>query len=104
MKENENKTEKEIVDNNIQSKQNQLKNIITLIDILEKENEVLRNKIKKVKNTKKYFELIEKKKNQESKINELTKEIRIKKVMVNEHSKCENIKSEIMKKKRINKR
>ena len=98
LKENENKTEKEIVDNNIQSKQNQLKNIITLIDILEKENEVLRNKIKKVKNTKKYFELIEKKKNQENKINELTKEIRIKKVMVNEHSKCENIKSEIMKK------
>ena len=69
LKENENKTEKEIVDNNIQSKQNQLKNIITLIDILEKENEVLRNKIKKVKSTKKYFELIEKKKNQESKIN-----------------------------------
>jgi len=95
---NECKTEREIVDINIETKQKQLQNIISLIVILETENEELKNKIKNVQNTKRYYELIEIQKNQETKIAELNKEIKIKSLLLKEHSKCASYKSELSKK------
>ena len=95
---NDNKTEREIIDINIQSRQKQLENIISLIEILEKENETLINKIKKAKNTRKYYELLNLKQKQEIKINELKKEIKAKKIELKEHGKCNDIKSELLKK------
>ena len=94
----ENKTEKEIIDLNIESRQKQLQNIISLIEILENENQKLLNKIRKAKNTKKYYDLIEFQKKQEIKINDLIKEIKIKKTQLIEHSKCNIIKTELNKK------
>ena len=94
----ENKTEKEIIDLNIESRKKQLKNIISLIEILENENQKLLNKIRKAKNTKNYYDLIEFQKKQELKINDLIKEIKIKKTQLIEHSKCNIIKSELNKK------
>ena len=93
----EKKTEKEITDINIKTKNKQLENIMSLIEILENENEELIFKIKKSKNTKNY-ELMELQKNQENKINELTKEIKIKRFQLKEHDKCEYNKSELLKK------
>ena len=95
---NESKTEREIVDINIEAKQKQLQNIIALIDILETENEELKNKIKNAQNSKSYFELVEIQKNQENKISELNKEIKIKNLLLKEHSKCANYKSELSRK------
>ena len=71
---------------NIESSQRQLENIMSLIEILEKENEKLKNKCKKVNNTKKYFDLQKKQKNQENKIIELTKLIKMKKFQLKEHN------------------
>ena len=96
---NDNKTEKEITDMNIESSQRQLENIMSLIEILEKENEKLKNKCKKVNNTKKYFDLQKKQKNQENKIIELTKLIKMKKFQLKEHNtKCSAAKLELLKK------
>ena len=95
---NECKTEKEIVDINIETKQKQLQNIISLIEILETENEELRSKIKNVQNSKRYLELLEIQKNQENKISELNKKIKIKTLLLKEHSKCASYKSELSKK------
>ena len=94
----ENKTEKEIADIHIEARQRQLKNIISLIEILENENEKLANKIRNANNTNKYYELLEKQKNQENQINELIKQIKIKKTKLKEHEKCAIAKLELMKK------
>ncbi len=94
----ENKTEKEIADLHIEARQKQLENIISLIGILENENEKLANKLKNAKNRNKYYELLEIQKKQENQINELIKEIKIKKAKLKEHSKCSSIKTELMKK------
>ena len=95
---NEKKNERDMVEVCIENKQKQLQNIVSLIEILENENDTLKKKIKKGKNMNKYYELVENQKNQENKINELNKEIKMKKVELKEHSKCEGIKSELMKK------
>ena len=95
---NECKTEREIVDINIETKQKQLQNIISLIEILQTENEELKNKIKNAQNTKRYFELVEIQKNQENRISELNKAIKIKTLLLKEHSKCASYKSELSKK------
>ena len=95
---NEKKNERDMVEVCIENKQKQLQNIVSLIEILENENDTLKKKIKKGKNMNKYYELVENQNNQENKINELNKEIKMKKVELKEHSKCEGIKSELMKK------
>ena len=95
---NEKKNERDMVEVCIENKQKQLQNIVSLIEILENENDTLKKKIKKGKNMNKYYELVENQKNQENKINELNKEIKMKKVELKEHSKCEGIKSDLMKK------
>ena len=95
---NEKKNERDMVDVCIKNKQKQLHNIVSLIEILENENDTLKKKIKKGKNMNKYYELLENQNNQENKINELNKEIKMKKIELKEHSKCEGIKSELMKK------
>ena len=94
----ENKTEKEIADLHIEARQKQLENIISLIGILENENEKLANKLKNAKNRNKYYELLEIQKKQENQINELIKEIKLNKAKLKEHSNCSSIKSELMKK------
>ena len=95
---NEKKNERDMVEVCIENKQKQLQNIVSLIEILENENDTLKKKIKKGKNMNKYYEFVENQKNQENKINELNKEIKMKKVELKEHSKCEGIKSDLMKK------
>ena len=95
---NDNKTEREIIDINIESRRKQLENIISLIEILEKENVTLINKIKKAKNIRKYYEILDLQQKQENKINELNKEIKAKRIKLKEHGKCNDIKSELLKK------
>ena len=89
---NDNKTEREIIDINIQSRQKQLENIISLIEILEKENVALINKIKKAKNIRKYYEILDLQQKKENKINELNKEIKAKRIKLKENGKCNDIK------------
>ena len=96
---NDDKTQKEIVDMNIKSCQRQLENIMSLIEILEKENEKLKNKVKNINNTKKYYELQDKQKVEKSKINELTNLIKMKKFQLKMHNtKCNLVKLELLKK------
>ena len=54
--------EQDTIDNNISSKEKQLKNIMSLIEILKKENEDLKIKIDIVKNAEQKFKLIDDKK------------------------------------------
>ena len=96
---NDDKTQKEIVDLNIESSQRQLENIMSLIEILEKENEKLKNKIKIINNTKKYYEIQDKQRVEKSKINELTNLIKMKKFQLKMHNtKCNLVKLELLKK------
>ena len=96
---NDDKTQKEIVDMNIESSQRQLENIMSLIEILEKENEKLKNKIKIINNTKKYYEIQDKQRVEKSKINELTNLIKMKKFQLKMHNtKCNLVKLELLKK------
>ena len=96
---NDDKTQKEIVDMNIESSQRQLENIMSLIEILEKENEKLKNKIKNINNTKKYYEIQDKQRVEKSKINELTNLIKMKKFQLKMHNtKCNLVKLELLKK------
>ena len=96
---NDDKTQKEIVDMNIESSQRQLENIMSLIEILEKENEKLKNKIKNINNTKKYYEIQDKQRVEKSKINELTNLIKMKKFQLKMHiTKCNLVKLELLKK------
>ena len=96
---NDDKTQKEIVDMNIESSQRQLENIMSLIEILEKENEKLKNKIKNINNTKKYYEIQDKQRVEKSKINELTNLKKMKKFQLKMHNtKCNLVKLELLKK------
>ena len=94
----EKKNEKETIDLCIEIKQKQLQNIVSLIEILETENDQLKKKIRRGKNLNKYYESLENQKNQENKINELKKEIKMKKTQLKEHMKCAGIRSELLKK------
>ena len=100
---NENKfkkqcTEQEILDNNISSKEKQLKNIMQLIDILQKENGNLKSKLENAKNTEQKYKLIDGQKEQEKQLNNLQNDIKQKQSKLKEHSKCTLIKTELLKK------
>ena len=90
--------EQETIDNNISSKEKQLKNIMSLIEILKKENEDLKVKIDIVKNAEQKFKLIDDKKEQEKQLNLLNLDIKKKKMELKEHSRCAAIREELIKK------
>ena len=93
-----NYSEQKIIENNISAKEKQLKNIMTLIDILQKENEKLKIKIENAKNTEQKFKLIDGQKEQEKQLNILNNDIKQKKLELKEHSKCFAIKNELLRK------
>ena len=100
---NENKfkkqcTEQEILDNNISSKEKQLKNIMQLIEILQKENGNLKSKLENAKNTEQKYKLIDGQKEQEKQLSNLQNDIKKKQFILKEHSKCTLIKTELLKK------
>ena len=86
------------IDNSISAKEKQLKNIMSLIEILNKENENLKMKIENAKNTEQKFKLIDDKKEQEKQLNLLNIDIKKKKMELKEHSRCFAIKTELLKK------
>lgn len=71
-----NYSEQEMVDNNISAKEKQLKNIMSLIEILQKENETLKIKIDNAKNTEQKFKLIDGQKEQEKQLTILNNDIK----------------------------
>ena len=91
-------SEQKIIENNISAKEKQLKNIMTLIDILQKENEKLKIKIENAKNTEQKFKLIDGQKEQEKQLTALNNDIKQKKLELKEHSKCFAIKNELLRK------
>ena len=93
-----NYSEQKIVENNISAKEKQLKNIMTLIDILQKENEKLKIKIENAKNTEQKFKLIDGQKEQEKQLTLLNNDIKQKKLELKEHSKCFAIKTDLLRK------
>ena len=93
-----NYSEQKIIENNISAKEKQLKNIMTLIDILQKENETLKIKIENAKNTEQKFKLIDGQKEQEKQLTLLNNDIKQKKLELKEHSKCFAIKNELLRK------
>ena len=93
-----NYSEQEMVDNNISAKEKQLKNIMSLIEILQKENETLKIKIDNAKNTEQKFKLIDGQKEQEKQLTILNNDIKQKRMQLKEHSKCFTIKNELLKK------
>ena len=94
-------SEQEMVDNNISAKEKQLKNIMSLIEILQKENETLKIKIDNAKNTEQKFKLIDGQKEQEKQLTILNNDIKQKRMQLKEHSKCFTIKNELLKKKSL---
>lgn len=82
----------------ISSKERQLQNILRMIEILEKDNEKMKEKIKCAKNTEGNLKLIENQKEQLKEINNLTNEIKNKKNKLIEHKKCYQIKEDLLKK------
>ena len=96
-KDNSKKSQKDELIEKIDQKEKQLKSIMGLIKINENENESLKYRINKLNKIKNYDDLIKEKKEQENKIIELQKEIRIKKVQLEDHSKCNLIKSNLIK-------
>ena len=90
-------TEQEIYENNISSKEKQLKNIMSLMEILQKENEKLKSKLDNAKNTEKKFKLIDGQKEQERQLAILNNDIKQKRLQLNEHSKCVGLKNELLK-------
>jgi hypothetical protein len=81
-------SEKKIIDGNIDAKEKQLINIITLISNYEEQNENLRIKIMRSKYEKDNNELLKKKLEQEKLIANLNKRIKLMKTKLIEHSKC----------------
>ena len=71
---------------------------MTLIDILQKENEKLKIKIENAKNTEQKFKLIDEQKEQEKQLTLLNNDIKQKKLELKEHSKCFAIKTELLRK------
>ena len=98
MKFKKNNSEQKTIENNISAKEKQLKNIMTLIDILQKENDKLKIKIENAKNTEQKFKLIDGQKEQEKQLTILNNDIRKKKLELKEHSKCFAIKTELLRK------
>ena len=92
------KNEKKVIDENIDIKERQLKNIITIIKNYEDQNEKLNNKISKSKDEKYNDELLKNIKEQEKTISELNKKIKSMKIILKEHKKCPLIKSNLFKK------
>ena len=90
--------EQKTIDNSISAKEKQLKNIMSLIEILKKENENLKIKIENAKNTEQKFKLIDDKKDQEKQLINLNFDIKKKKMELKEHSRCPTIKAELLKK------
>ena len=90
--------EQKAIDNNISAKEKQLKNIMSLIEILKKENENLKIKIENAKNTEQKFKLIDDKKEQEKQLASLSSDIKKKRMELKEHSRCFAIKNELLKK------
>ena len=91
-------SEQKVIENNIAAKEKQLKNIMSLIHILEKENENLKIKIENAKNTEQKFKLIDGQKEQEKQLSTLNYDIKQKKLELKEHSKCFSIKNELLRK------
>ena len=91
-------SDQKMIENNISAKEKQLKNIMTLIDILQKENEKLKIKIENAKNTEQKFKLIDGQKEQEKQLTALNNDIKQKKLELKEHSKCFAIKNELLRK------
>ena len=98
MKFKKNNSEQKTIENNISAKEKQLKNIMTLIDILQRENDKLKIKIENAKNTEQKFKLIDGQKEQEKQLTILNNDIRKKKLELKEHSKCFAIKIELLRK------
>ena len=90
--------EQKTIDNSISAKEKQLKNIMSLIEILKKENENLKIKIENAKNTEQKFKLIDDKKDQEKQLINLNFDIKKKKMELKEHLRCPTIKAELLKK------
>ena len=90
-------SEQEKVENNISAKEKQLKNIMTLIEILQKENDSLKMKIDNSKNSVQKFKLIDGQKEQEKQLILLNNDIKQKKIQLKEHSKCFSIKNDLLK-------
>ena len=90
--------EQKTIDNSISAKEKQLKNIMSLIEILKKENENLKIKIENAKNTEQKFKLIDDKKDQEKQLITLNLDIKKKKLELKEHSRCPTIRNELLKK------
>ena len=95
---NNSNTEQKTIDISISAKEKQLKNIMSLIEILKKENENLKIKIENAKNTEQKFKLIDDKKDQEKQLINLNFDIKKKKMELKEHSRCPTIKAELLKK------
>ena len=93
-----NVSEQKKIENNIAAKEKQLKNIMTLIEILQKENENLKIKIENAKNTEQKFKLIDGQKEQEKQLAQLNNDIKQKKLELKEHSKCFGLKAELLRK------
>ena len=93
-----NKKVKEVVDNKLGQKEKLLENIMVLIKNNENENISLKNKLTKCKRGKNINDLLKLQKDQENKILNLQKEIKIKKTQLEDHLKCNLMKSNLVKK------
>ena len=91
-------SEQDAIENNISAKEKQLKNIMSLIEILQKENEKLKMKLDNSKNTEQKLKLIDGQKEQERQLNLLNNDIKQKKIQLKEHSKCLSIKNDLLNK------
>ena len=98
MKLKKNNSEQKTIDNNISAKEKQLKNIMTLIDILQKENEQLKIKLENAKNTEQKFKLIDGQKEQEKQLTLLKNDVKQKRIELKEHSKCFSLKNDLLRK------
>jgi len=95
---NEMKLKKNKLEDRIADKDKQLKNIMTLIEILKKEKDELKIKIENAKNTEQKYKLIDGQKEQEKQLIILKNDIKEKKIELKEHLKCLAIKNDLLKK------
>ena len=87
--------ENALIKEKIDQQKSEIKNILSITKSNSIENESLKNKLSKFKNDGYSLDLL---KNQENKILDLKKEIKFKKVQIEVHSKCNQIKSNLIKK------
>ena len=88
----------QLVDSNISTKEKQLKNIMSLIEILTIQNENLKQELQNTTSYEKIHELIDERKTQDQKIISISNQIKIKKSQLLEHVKCDSIKEDLLKK------